>query len=137
MSSRYVRVGVGVFVWRDGKFIMGQRLGSHGANTWSVPGGHLEFGESWEDCAMREVQEETGMSVKNVRLLTVTNDLFLDDNKHYITLWVECDWAQGEPTITEPDKWINQDWRNFQTLPKPLFEPCWRNLRRAKPELFA
>ena len=58
-ENKIVRVGVGVFVWRDGRFIMGQRLGSHGANTWSVPGGHLEFGESWEDCAIREVKEET------------------------------------------------------------------------------
>ncbi len=137
MNEPRVRVGVGVFVWRNGKFIMGQRLGSHGANTWSVPGGHLEFGESWEDCAIREVREETGMTAKNVRLLAVTNDLFHGDNKHYVTLWVECDWVMGEPAITEPDKWVNQEWRTFQTLPSPLFEPCWRNLRLTKPELFA
>jgi len=97
------KVGVGVFVWKDGKFIMGQRLGAHGAETWSIPGGHLEFGESWEQCAKREVLEETGLTITNIRFLAATNDLFPDEGKHYVTIWVEGDWKGGEPTILEPD----------------------------------
>jgi 8-oxo-dGTP diphosphatase len=132
-----VRVGVGVFVWKNGKFLMGKRHGSHGHDTWSIPGGHLEFGETMEACAAREVLEETGMHIANVRLLAVTQDQFPKDGKHYITLWVESDWKSGEPTITEPDKYLNQEWRTFKTLPSPLFEPCWQNLKKAKPELFS
>lgn len=134
--SKVPRVGVGVFIWKDGKFLMGKRLGSHGADTWSIPGGHLEFGESWEQTATREALEETGLAVTNIRFLAITNDIFEKENKHYITIWVECDWLRGEPTITEPDKWIDQQWRDFKSLPSPLFEPCWKNLRLAKPELF-
>lgn len=130
------KVGVGVFVWKNGKFLMGKRRGSHGHDTWSIPGGHLEFGESWEDCAAREVLEETGMIVKNVQFLAATNDIFPDHNKHYTTIWVECVWKAGEPTINEPDKWIDHEWRTFKTLPTPLFEPCWKNLKKAKPVLF-
>ncbi len=133
----YPRVGIGVFVWKGDKFLMGKRRGSHGHDTWSIPGGHLEFGESWEDCAKREVLEETGLSVDDVKFLAATNDLFTDDNKHYVTIWVECNWVSGEPKITEPDKWVDQRWQTFQTLPSPLFEPCWQNLKEAKPELFA
>lgn len=134
--SIHPKVGVGVFVWKDGKFLMGRRRGSHGHDTWSVPGGHLEFDESWEECALREVREETGMRVGNVRFFAATNDIFEEDNKHYITIWVECDWLEGEPKITEPDKWIDHQWRTFDTLPSPLFEPCFGNLKKAKPELF-
>lgn len=136
MSDPVVRVGVGVFVRKDGMFLMGKRRGSHGHDTWSVPGGHLEFGETMEECAIREVREETGMQIENVRLLAVTEDVFPDDNKHYITLWVESDWVSGQPTITEPDKYLDQEWKTFKTLPSPLFEPCWQNLRKSKPELF-
>lgn len=131
-----VRVGVGVFIWKGGKFLMGKRRGSHGHDTWSVPGGHLEFGETIEACAKREAMEETGLSVTNVRFLALTEDKFKTDNKHYITIWVETDWQSGEPTITEPDKWVDQQWLNFQSLPEPLFEPCWQNLRKNRPELF-
>lgn len=131
-----VRVGIGCFVWKDGKFLMGQRRGSHGDGTWSVPGGHLELGETWAECAAREVMEETGIQIKNVRFLAATEDFFPQDNKQYTTIWMESDWESGEPTITEPDKWVNQEWRTFQSLPEPLFEPCWQNLRALKPELF-
>jgi|GEM_PF-5891666 len=44
MNGKNVRVGVGVFVFKNGEFIMLKRRGSHGADTWSLPGGHLEFG---------------------------------------------------------------------------------------------
>lgn len=136
MSTAYPRVGVGVFVWKDGKFLMGKRRGSHGHDTWSLPGGHLELGESWEEAAKREVLEETGLIINNVRFLAATNDIFPADNKHYVTVWVYSDWKSGQPKLMEPDKYVDQEWRTFQTLPTPLFEPCWKNLRKAKPELF-
>ena len=134
--SSHPKVGVGVFVWKDGKFLMGKRRGSHGHDTWSIPGGHLEFGESWEEAAKREVMEETGLVIDNVRFLAATNDVFEKEGKHYATIWVYSDWKSGEPQLTEPDKHIDHQWRTFATLPSPLFEPCWKNLRQAKPELF-
>lgn len=136
MSAPIVRVGIGVIIWRDGKFLMGKRRNSHGHNTWSVPGGHLDFGETYVEGAIRESLEETGMHIENVRFLALTEDFFSDDDKQYVTIWVESDWKSGEPHITEPDKWIDHEWRTFQTLPSPLFEPCWQNLRLARPDLF-
>lgn len=130
------KVGVACFVWKDGKFLMGKRLGAHGEGTWSIPGGHLESGESWEEAARREVLEETGMEITNVRFVATANDIFESEQKHYVTIWLEADWQANEPVITEPDKYVDQEWRDFTSLPAPLFEPCWRNLRLAKPELF-
>jgi 8-oxo-dGTP diphosphatase len=57
MEENRPKVGIGVFIFKDGKFLMGCRKGTHGAGTWSVPGGHLEFGESFEECAEREALE--------------------------------------------------------------------------------
>lgn len=136
MAMKRPQIGVGVFIWKDNKFIMGKRKGSHGHDTWSIPGGHLEFDESIEQCAKREALEETGLTVDNVRFLALTEDRFPDHSKHYLTVWVYTDWKSGEPKITEPDKWVDQEWRDFRSLPLPLFEPCWQNLRKAKPELF-
>ena len=130
-----VRVGIGVIVWKNDKFLMGQRRGSHGADTWSVPGGHLEFGETWEECAKREVREETGMQITNLRLLAVTNDLFKTEAKHYVTIWMQSDWQAGVPAITEPDKFIRMGWRSTSDLPEPLFLP-WNQLIKTVPDLF-
>lgn len=135
-DTTLVRVGIGCFVWRDNKFLMIKRLGAHGAGTWSVPGGHLEFGESWEDCAAREVKEETGIEITNQRLLATTNDFFPIENKHYVTIWIESDWLSGDEKIMEPDKCTELAWRDFADLPKDLFLP-WQNLKSIRPDLFA
>ena len=67
------KVGVGVLVVSGSSVLLGKRRGSAGAGTWATPGGHLEFGESWAQCAVREVQEETGLTVTDVRLGMVLN----------------------------------------------------------------
>ena len=116
-------VGTAVLVFRDGKFLFQQRKGSHGEGTWSTPGGYLEYGESFEQCAAREVMEESGMEISNIRIAGVTNDMFATHNKHFVTIWLMADWKSGEPYITEPDKCIAQQWVDFDTLPEPLFQP--------------
>lgn len=127
MSENRPKVGVGVFIFKDGKFLMGKRIGSHGKDSWSVPGGYLEFGESFEDCSKREVLEETCVKVKNVRFGAVTNNYFAEENKHTITIWMLGDYESGEPQIMEPDKFVEIDWFDFDNLPQPLFLP-WKQL---------
>lgn len=122
-----VRVGIGVFVFKEGKFIMQQRQGAHGQGSWSVPGGHLEYGESFEDTARREVKEETNLEIKNIRFGAITNDYFAGDAKHYVTIWMLSDWDAGEEYITEPEKCLGQAWHTFEDLPSPLFLP-WNQL---------
>jgi len=114
-------VGVAAIVIKSGKVLLGKRKGAHGSGSWAFPGGHLEFNESIEDCAKREVFEETGLSVKNPRFETITNDLFLKDNKHYVTLFVVCDHKKGTPRIKEPDKCEKWDWFYWNEFPTPLF----------------
>ena len=121
------RVGVGVFIFRDGKFLVGQRKGSHGSGSWSVPGGWLEYQESFEQAAAREVMEETGVAIKNIRFAALTNNVFHKEEVHSLTVWMMADWGSGEPTINEPDKFVGQKWVDFDTLPSPLFLP-WEPL---------
>ena len=75
-----------------------------------MPGGHLEYGEEVEACALREVAEETGIKVKNVRRAnSITNDIY-PEGKHYITLYVLCDYEDGEPELLEPHKCERWEW---------------------------
>ena len=126
-ETQIARIGIGVFVFKDGKFLMGRRIGSHGDGDWSIPGGHLEFGETFEQTAKREALEETGLTIKNVRFGAVTNDYFEKESKHYVTIWVMSDWDSGKERIIEPDKFINMQWHDFDSLPAPLFLP-WQQL---------
>lgn len=122
-EARRPKVGVGVFVVKDNKILMQKRIGAHGVGTWSLPGGHLEFGESVEDCARREVLEELGVEIKNIRLGPYTNDIFETEGKHYITLFVISDYKSGEPRVLEPDRTTDFNWFSWGSLPQPLFLP--------------
>ncbi|HEX8946922.1 MAG TPA: NUDIX hydrolase [Candidatus Paceibacterota bacterium] len=122
MESKQPKVGVGVAIVRDGKLLLGKRKGSHGAGEWSFPGGHLEYGESWEVCGAREVLEETGLAAEELRFIGVTNDIFPEAEKHYITLFMTGT-ARGEPELREPEKCEEWGWFPIDDLPQPLFPP--------------
>lgn len=127
MEQPQVRVGIGVFVIKDGKFLLQKRQGSHGEGTWSLPGGHLEYGESFEETARREVREESGLEIQNVRFGAVTNDIFSQEHKHYVTVWMLSRWLKNDVRNNEPDKCTAQQWHTLESLPEPLFTP-WHQL---------
>ena len=116
------KVGVGVLVFKDGKILMQRRIGAHGEGSWSAPGGHLEFGEDIEACARREVMEESGLEIKNLRFLAVTNDVHEKENKHYITVMMAADYASGDLRIN-PQENTEIGWFDLENLPRPLFVP--------------
>lgn len=121
--TQNVRVGVGVIVARGDRILLGRRKGTHGAGTWALPGGHLEFGETVGACAKREVFEETGLRIGAIRHVDFTNDVFTAEMKHYVTLFVAADCHTGEPTLQEPDKCSEWAWFKWSALPEPLFLP--------------
>jgi 8-oxo-dGTP diphosphatase len=111
--EKVVKVGVGVYIRKDGKILLGKRKGSHGNGSWCPPGGHLEFGESFEQRAKREVMEETGIKIKNVRFGTVTNDIF-QEGKHYVTIHMIADYDSGLVSVVEPDKCEKWEWFEWE-----------------------
>ncbi|MCF7833907.1 MAG: NUDIX domain-containing protein [Candidatus Pacebacteria bacterium] len=121
MENNRPKIGIGVIIKKDNKVLIGKRKNSHGEGTWSFPGGHLEFKEGIEDCAQREVEEETGLIVGNFEKGKFTNDIFDKENKHYVTLFMITNWENGEPEIREPEKCEEWKWVEWNNLPKPLF----------------
>lgn len=119
-TTQRIRVGLGVMVLKDGKALLGKRKGSHGDGEYAFPGGHLEYGESFEECARREVREETGMEISNIRFLRVMN-LKAYPGKHYVDIGIVADWTAGEPEVCEPEKCDSWEWYDLDHLPQPCF----------------
>ncbi|KAL2061605.1 hypothetical protein VTL71DRAFT_6982 [Oculimacula yallundae] len=140
-----IGVGVGVFILQspnepssNPSFLIGKRIGSHGAGTFALPGGHLEFGETVEECAAREVLEETGLRISKIRFLTATNDVMEREGKHYVTLFVvgvRCPEDEGkEAEVLEKEKCEGWEWCRWEELVK-MVEKDGEGVER-KRELF-
>jgi len=128
-------VGIAVIVIKDNRVLLGKRKSSHGAGTWAFPGGHLEFNESITACAVREVGEETGLRIKNLRCGPYTNDIFEAESRHYVTLFVLADYDSGTPQVKEPHKCEKWKWSKWPPKLQPRFLPI-ENLLKQNFRLF-
>jgi len=142
MDKKRVGVGVGVMIVKDNKILLGLRHDDpekadselRGEGTWSMPGGGLEYGETPIECAIREVEEETGIKVKKVSVMCVNNDMNV--HAHFITIGTIAEEFEGEPQVLEPDEIVEWRWFNFDALPKNLFMPSEKILENFKQKKF-
>ena len=113
------QVGVGVIFVRDGQVFLAKRHGAHGEDTWASAGGHLENGETFEECARREAMEELGVTVGDLRFLCVSN--IIAYGKHYVDIEFLGDISGQEPRLMEPEAFIDSGWFPLEDLQEPLF----------------
>ncbi len=120
--SEQTKVGLGLLVIKDGRVLLGKRRGSHGAGEYAAPGGHVDYMESFEQTAMRELMEEAGpeLKIKNLRFLCL-NNVTVYAPHHYVNIGMVAEWDSGEPVLTEPHKMESWDWYDMNTLPEPTF----------------
>jgi len=124
------KVGVAAIIIKDNKVLLGRRKNAHGEDTWSFPGGHMEHHEQVEECARREVLEETGLQIKNIRIGPFTNDIYKKEDTHYITIFTVSDHDSGEPKVMEPERMVDWNWFDWNNLPQPLFLPLQNLLKQ-------
>ncbi|MFA5746900.1 MAG: NUDIX domain-containing protein [Candidatus Paceibacterota bacterium] len=129
-ETNKVLVGLGVIILReDGKVLIGKRKGKF-VPEYSIPGGHLELGETFEEGAKREVKEETGVEIKDPKVVSVSNNLetYKKTGRHYISVNLLVTDFSGEPKVMEADKCEGYIWCDPKEVPEPHFEASRRGL---------
>ncbi len=141
-ENKRVGVGFGVMMMRDGKILLGKRHDDpekasselNGEGTWTMPGGKMDFGETFEDGAKREVLEETGISINTLQVICVNQDMV--ETAHFVTIGLFSDDFSGEPQVMEPDEITEWRWFSIDTLPTPLYFPSAKLLENYKQKKF-
>lgn len=131
METKRPRVGVGVMIFKDNKVLLGHRNEDsikadsllHGEDTWTMPGGKLDFNETLRDCAFRETKEETDIEINKEKITVISvSDNIVKDN-HFVTIVFLCKEFKGELKVMEPDEITEWKWYDLNNLPEKIFPP--------------
>lgn len=118
-----VQVGVGALIRNSASLLFLAQRGPSARNErglWEFPGGEVTFGELLQDAVKREFSEEYGMTVGDLRLLTVADHILMEEKQHWVAILYVGRHAAGAPVIREPEKCSAIGWFHLDQLPHPL-----------------
>ena len=128
---KYVKAGVAGIIFDEKQRVLLMKRADNG--LWGIPSGHVEPGETVEEAIIREVREETGLSVKVNRLIGVYSDpvsqVFSYPNgkvSHFITTCFKCEVVEGTPN-KENEETLDVNYFELNHLPENLLHmhPRW------------
>jgi len=117
-------LAVSVALERDGKYLLVLRANPPAQHMYAFPGGRVDPGETLEDAALRELEEETGLKAANPRAFA-TFDLGSDDpqgsvSSHFFLTVFLADDPGGDPVALDDAKavgWFTP--QEIRSLPAP------------------
>jgi 8-oxo-dGTP diphosphatase len=130
-EKKKVSAGFGVMLLRRDKVLLGKRHSDpdkadsafRSAGEWSLPGGKLEWGESLEDGAIREVKEETGITLQSIKVISVHN--CKNQHAHFVTVGLLAKKWRGRAKVMEPNEITEWKWHSLKKLPFPRYFPSF------------
>ncbi|HOO68427.1 MAG TPA: NUDIX domain-containing protein [Bacilli bacterium] len=118
-------VGINPIILNDkGEILLGRRINKYGAGTYCFPGGRLQKGETFEQCIIRELMEETGLIIKeeDIEIINIANTIDSNNDTHYLQVGAIVKKYEGIPEIKEPDKCDDLRFFSLNNLPV-IFKP--------------
>lgn len=135
-----VRVSV-IVVNEEEKLLLVKHKKKSG-KIWALPGGRLEYGESFFECARREVKEETGFLVKPEKIVFMSEALAPDRSRHVVNVFVKANLEGGELKVGDEEVLLdcqfiavhkfNSGMKLFPPVGKQLLELVRGNIAKGK-----
>lgn len=118
-------------VTRGAEVLLVRRRVKEGSLSWQFPGGEVEQGEGPGQAAVREVQEETGLAVAEIKVLGER----VHPNTGRLMVYVACRVVDGTATVVDDDELDSLAWSDHESLatyvPYGFYEPVQEYLDAA------
>lgn len=134
------RLGVGVMVLKEDKVLLGKRHDDpekarselSGEGSWTMPGGKVDFKETVENAAKRELFEETGIKAAkdDLKFFSVTDEI--KEDVHFVTIGFIIRNFENNPEVKEPEEITEWKWFELNNLPNPIYPPSAKILDKYK-----
>ncbi len=115
----YIGVGCGALILNEKEEVLVMKRSNKCKNQrghWQIPGGTVEFNETFQEAIKREVQEELGIEIEVGELLTLCNDIMPEEKQHWITPQFLCKIKGGVITNKEPEKHEQIQWLSLEKI---------------------
>lgn len=134
MKDNTTKISVGIVVFKEDSILFGRAHNKEGKRKYILPVGHLEYMESFTNCAKRELAEECGIEIENIKFHFISNT---DNYKptHFVHVGLIADWKSGEPEVLEQGGIEAWEWIDRNNLPKDLSVGAAVTLKALEEEL--
>jgi 8-oxo-dGTP diphosphatase len=114
---------VGVIVVSDDKKILLVRHRKGSRQYWVLPGGRLEYGETFNECAVREIKEETGLEIVVDRLVYLSEAIAPDRSRHIVNVYLTAHVTGGSLQVGDEPVLAGVDYVPFSELESSTLYP--------------
>lgn len=135
MQKKHIGAGCGVIILNEkNQILLGKRnedeilakCEMHEEGTWTLPGGNIEYGETFFEAGKREAKEETNLDIDDLEVICVQTDL--NEYAHYISVGMIADKFSGEIKVMEPDEITTWKWFDLNDIPEKIFSPSKKTI---------
>lgn len=133
IENKPLRVGTMVLTLNEkGQVLLGKRKNAFAAGEYGIPSGHVDSGETFQQAAVREVNEETGVQIQEDSLLLFAISNYIIDtwDSQYVTFDFLLTVPSESIATKEPHKNEGWGWYDLDKLPEPLHYPAKRTIEQ-------
>lgn len=136
MKDKHIGAGCGVIIINDlGQILIGRRNEDekiadsemHEEGTWTLPGGNIEYGETFFEAGIREAKEETNLDVSDLEVICVQTDL--NEYAHYISVGMIAKKFSGEIKVMKSKEITCWEWFDIDKIPKNIFSASKKTIQ--------
>lgn len=102
------QIGVKAIIEKDNKILFLKRSEKyeHLNNAWDIPGGRINFGEDPKEGLKREIEEETGLHLKEIKQILDTSTVFKNEEKHIVRITYLCTVEEGDSILSNEHTYV-------------------------------